>query len=244
VNHKSILIKQDGFYLVDWDTDTNLPSSQAKINDRLSSYFAIFSEFDENLTIGTFLNLLGEFSTEVNAVFNGYLSGADFNLFLKEAEYDAEKPPVIDWVELAWKVRMIASTDMTIVDIMPNLLGITQIVGSESDVVTELDYVRLRDICQFKIVEQTALDIPDAKTFQIAVEAERRWTLFDIISGFLSEISKFGSPSDKEALLADLNLEAKMSFTELLEYVDEIENLHDEIEQDNTGDLLDDSDDD
>ena len=139
---------------------------------------------------------------------------------------------------------MIASTDMTIVDIMPNLLGITQIVGSESDVVTELDYVRLRDICQFKIVEQTALDIPDAKTFQIAVEAERRWTLFDIISGFLSEISKFGSPSDKEALLADLNLEAKMSFTELLEYVDEIENLHDEIEQDNTGDLLDDSDDD
>lgn len=244
MDHKSILIKQDGFYQVDWDTETNLPSAQVRIDTRLSGSFAIFAEFDENLTIGTFLKLLGEFSTEVNTIFNGYLNGVDFNLFLKEAEAISEKPPVIDWVELAWKVRMVASTDMTIIDIMPNLLGITQIIGSDSDVVTELDYIRLRDICQFSIVEQTALDIPSDQTFQIAVEAERRWTLFDIISGFLAEISKFGSPSDKNDLLTDLNLEAKMSFTELLEYVDEIENLHDEIEQDNTGDLLDDNDDD
>ena len=243
MNHTSILIKQDGFYRVDWDVETNLQLAQTKISTGLAGSFASFTEFDENITIGTFLTLLGQFNTEINTIFTAYLNGVDFTLFLAEVDQSPEKPPVLDWVELAWKVNMVATSDMTIIDIVPDLLGITQIIGRESDAVLELEYVRLRDLCQFKIVEQTALDIPSDQTFQIAVEAERRWTLFDIISGFLAQISKFGSPSDKETLLTDLNLEAKMSFVELLDYVDEIEQIHDEIAQDNSGDLLDEDED-
>lgn len=244
MNHKSILIKHDGFYQVDWDVETNLQLAQTKLEVRLADSFAIFAEFDENITIGTFLKLLGQFSLEINTIFVSYLKGVDFGLFLAEADRSPEKPPALDWVELAWKVNMVAAADMTIIDIVPDLLGITQIIGSESDAVLDLEYVRLHDMCQFTIVEQTALDIPSDQTFQIAVEAERRWTLFDIISGFLTQISKFGSPSDKNALLTDLNLEAKMSFVELLDYVDEIEQIHDEIAHDSSGDLLDDDDND
>ena len=241
--HKSILIKQDGFYLVDWDLTTNQPTNQTQITGRLSSFFGYFAEFDENITIKTFLEVLGDFTDEINQVFDGYLNGVDFDLFLQETQILSVKSPAIDYVELAWKVRMIAASDMTILDIVPNILGISAIQGSDSDVVTELDFIRLRDICQFTICEQTALDIPDDRTYQIAVEAERRWTLFDIISGFLSEISRYGSPDDKQQMIDELNKESKLSFSELMEYVEEMELLKKEIELDNTDDLLDDDDD-
>jgi hypothetical protein len=244
VLHKSILIKQDGFYLVDWDLETNQPTGQTPIAGRLSSFFGYFAEFDENITIKTFLEILGDFSDEINQVFNGYLNEIDFDLFLQETKILPIKPPAIDYIEIAWKVRMIAAADMTILDIIPNILGISLIQGSDSDVVTELDFIRLRDICQFNICEQTALDIPNDRTYQIAVEAERRWTLFDIISGFLFEISKYGSPEDKQTMIDELNKESKLSFSELMDYVDEMEQLKDEIEKDSQSDLLDDDEDD
>jgi hypothetical protein len=244
VLHKSILIKTDGFYLVEWDPETGQPINQTRITGRLSSHFGSFAEFDDEVTVGDLLLTIGDFADEVNLIFNGYLSEVDFDLFLQEAYMASIKQPAIDYIELAWKVRMIAASDMTILDIVPNLLGVSTIVGSDSDVITELDFVMLRDLCKFVICEQTALDIPNDRTYQIAVEAERRWTLFDIISGFLLEIARYGSPEEKQYMIDELNKESKLSFTELMEYVDEIEELSKEIEAESPDDLLDDEDDD
>ncbi len=243
VIHKSILIKSDGLYLVNWDPETNQQIDQIRINGRISTYFANFAEFDEEVTVGDFISVLGDFTDEINTIFNGYLNEIDFDLFLQEAYLIPNKPPAIDYIELAWKVRMIAASDMTILDIVPNILGVSTIVGSDSDVITDLDFVMLRDLCKFIICEQTALDIPNNRTYQIAVEAERRWTLFDIIAGFLSEISRYGSPEEKQYMIDELNKESKLSFTELMDYVDEIEELSKEIEAESSDDLLDDDDD-
>lgn len=242
--HKSILIKSDGFYQVDWDPETGQPIKETSITGRLSSYFGNFAEFDNEVTVGNLLLILGEFADEVNLIFNGYLNEVDFDLFLQEAYMASIKQPSLDYIELAWKVRMTASSDMTILDIVPNLLGVSTIVGSDSDVITDLDFIMLRDLCKFVICEQTALDIPNDQTYEIAVEAERRWTLFDIISGFLLEIARYGSPEEKEYMIDELNKEAKLSFTELMEYVDEIEELSKEIEIGSPDDFLDDEDDD
>jgi len=244
VIHKSILIKSDGFYQVDWDPETGQPIKETSITGRLSSYFGNFAEFDNEVTVGNLLLILGEFADEVNLIFNGYLNEVDFDLFLQEAYMASIKQPALDYIELAWKVRMTASSDMTILDIVPNLLGVSTIVGSDSDVITDLDFIMLRDLCKFVICEQTALDIPNDQTYEIAVEAERRWTLFDIISGFLLEIARYGSPEEKEYMIDELNKEAKLSFTELMEYVDEIEELSKEIEIGSPDDFLDDEDDD
>jgi len=243
VIHKSILIKSDGFYQVDWDPETGQPIKETSITGRLSSYFGNFAEFDNEVTVGNLLLILGEFADEVNLIFNGYLNEVDFDLFLQEAYMASIKQPSLDYIELAWKVRMTASSDMTILDIVPNLLGVSTIVGSDSDVITDLDFIMLRDLCKFVICEQTALDIPNDQTYEIAVEAERRWTLFDIISGFLLEIARYGSPEEKEYMIDELNKEAKLSFTELMEYVDEIEELSKEIEIGSPDDFLDDEDD-
>lgn len=242
--HKSILIKQDGLYLINWDPETNQPMSETLISGKISTFFSYFAEFDEEVTVKSFLENLGKFSDEINQVFNGYLNEIDFDLFLQEASLLSVKSPSIDYIELAWKVRMIAASDMTILDIIPHIIGITEIKGTDSDVVTELDFIGLRDLCGFTICEQTAIDIPNDKTYQIAVEAERRWTLFDIISGFLGEISKYGSPSEKQQMIDELNKEAKLSFSELMEYVDEIEQFSEEIESGDIDDLLDDDEDD
>ena len=91
--HKSILIKQDGFYLVDWDLTTNQPTNQTQITGRLSSFFGYFTEFDENITIKTFLEVLGDFTDEINQVFDGYLNGVDFDLFLQETQILSVKSP-------------------------------------------------------------------------------------------------------------------------------------------------------
>ena len=242
--HKSILIKSDGFYQVDWDPETGQPIKETSITGRLSSYFGNFAEFDNEVTVGNLLLILGDFADEVNLIFNGYLNEVDFDLFLQEVYMASTKQPSLDYIELAWKVRMTASSDMTILDIVPNLLGVSTIVGSDSDVITDLDFIMLRDLCKFVICEQTALDIPNDQTYEIAVEAERRWTLFDIISGFLLEIARYGSPEEKEYMIDELNKEAKLSFTELMEYVDEIEELSKEIEIGSPDDFLDDEDDD
>jgi hypothetical protein len=244
VIHKSILIKQNGFYSVEWDLETNQPSSETQVTGRLSNFFGHFAEFDENITVGNLMLILGDFSDEINLIFNGYLNGVDFDLFLQESMVIPTSIPSIDYIELAWKVKMIAASDMTIIDIVPNIFGVSEIVGSDSDVITDLDFVQLRNLCKFNICEQTALDIPDDRTYQIAVEAEKRWTLFDIISGFLSEISRYGSPEEKQYMIDELNKESKLSFSELMDYVDEVEELSKEIEADKSGDLLDDDDDD
>ena len=242
--HKSILIKQNGFYSVDWDLETNQPTTETQVTERLSSFFGYFAEFDENITVGNLMLILGDFSDEINLIFNGYLNGVDFDLFLQESMVSPTSTPSIDYIELAWKVKMIAASDMTIIDIVPNIFGVSEIVGSDSDVITDLDFVQLRNLCKFNICEQTALDIPDDRTYQIAVEAEKRWTLFDIISGFLCEIARYGSPEEKQYMIDELNKEAKLTFSELMDYVDEIEELSKEIDSDNLGDRLDDDDDD
>lgn len=242
--NKSISIKQTGFYLIDWDPETNVPIAQTKIVGSLAPYFGYFSEFDEDVTLKNLIDALSEFIDEINNIFIGYLGGVDFELFVEESLIMSTHAPSIDFIELAWKVRMITTPDMTILDIVPNLLGVTEIRGSDSDVITELDFIKLRDLCPFIIYEQTALDVPSPKTYQIAVEAERRWTLFDIISGVLSELSKYGSPEDKSVMIDELNKESKLSFSELLDYVDEIEQLSETIETGNPEDLLDDDDDD
>ena len=242
--HKSILIKSDGFYLVDWDPETGQPINETRLTGRLSSHFGNFAEFDNDVTVGDLLLVIGDFADEINLIFNGYLNEIDFDMFLQEAYMASIKQPAIDYIELAWKVRMIASSDMTILDIVPNLLGVSTIAGSDSDVITDLDFVMLRDLCKFTICEQTALDIPNDQTYQIAVESERRWTLFDIISGFLLEISRYGSPEEKQYMIDELNKESKLSFSELMEYVDEIEELSKEIEIGSPDDFLDDEDDD
>ena len=242
--HKSILIKSDGFYLVDWDPETGQPINETRLTGRLSSHFGNFAEFDNDVTVGDLLLVIGDFADEINLIFNGYLNEIDFDMFLQEAYMASIKQPAIDYIELAWKVRMIASSDMTILDIVPNLLGVSTIAGSDSDVITDLDFVMLRDLCKFTICEQTALDIPNDQTYQIAVESERRWTLFDIISGFLLEIARYGSPEEKQYMIDELNKESKLSFSELMEYVDEIEELSKEIEIGSPDDFLDDEDDD
>jgi hypothetical protein len=244
VIHKSILIKSDGFYLVDWDPETGQPINETRLTGRLSSHFGNFAEFDNDVTVGDLLLVIGDFADEINLIFNGYLNEIDFDMFLQEAYMASIKQPAIDYIELAWKVRMIASSDMTILDIVPNLLGVSTIAGSDSDVITDLDFVMLRDLCKFTICEQTALDIPNDQTYQIAVESERRWTLFDIISGFLLEIARYGSPEEKQYMIDELNKESKLSFSELMEYVDEIEELSKEIEIGSPDDFLDDEDDD
>lgn len=241
--NKSILIKSTGFYLVDWDSDTGQQIRQTLIGDKLSPYFAYFTEFDEDVTIKQFLEVLGKFTDEINLIFTGYLGGVDFDLFLQESLILSTNQPSLDYVELAWKVRMINSSDMTILDIIPNLIGVTQLNSSDSDIITELDFVKLRDICSFIISEQTAIDIPNPKTYQIAIEAERRWALFDIISSFLGEIAKYGSPEEKSQMIDELNKEAKLSFFELMDYIDEMEELSEVIERDTPEDLLDDDED-
>jgi len=60
----------------------------------------------------------------------------------------------------------------------------------------------------------------------------------------LGEIAKYGSPEDKQHMIDELNKESKLSFSELMEFVDEMEQLKEEIDNEKTGDLLDDDDDD
>ena len=72
--HKSILIKQNGFYSVDWDLETNQPTTETQVTERLSSFFGYFAEFDENITVGNLMLILGDFSDEINLIFNGYLN--------------------------------------------------------------------------------------------------------------------------------------------------------------------------
>lgn len=241
--NKTILITSTGFYLVDWDPETSMQRGQTRLLGSLVPYFGYFTEFDEGVTVKNFIEAIGEFDEEIDRVFSGYLRGVEFNLFLQEALIMPTSELSMDYIELSWKVKMISAPDMIVLDIIPNMIGVTEINGSTSDVITELDFIKLRNICQFVISEQTALDIPNPKTNQIVIETERRWTLFDIISGFLSEISKYGSPEEKSQMIDELNKESKLSFLELLEYVDEIESLSETIENEDPEDLLDDDDD-
>ena len=96
--HKSILIKSDGFYLVDWDPETGQPISETRLTERLSSYFGNFAEFDNDVTVGDLLLVIGEFVDEINLIFNGYLNEIDFDMFLQEA-YMASitQPAIVQW---------------------------------------------------------------------------------------------------------------------------------------------------
>jgi hypothetical protein len=133
---------------------------------------------------------------------------------------------------------------MTLLDIIPTLIGVRELTDTDLDEIHDLDFVRLRDICQFKICAATALDIPNPETYEISVAAEKRWTLFEIISGILSELSKYGTPLQKLEVIEDLNSASKISFSDLLAYMDELETTNNEGFFGLSGDSLDDDEDD
>ena len=241
---ESILIGSNGFYLINWDQSTGEQKSKVQIKNQLARYLGAYAEFDEKTTLGTFICLLNDFADEVEYIFNYYLNGVEFNEFFQESLLEPITPPEIDFIDLAWNVRLIISSDLTIIDFIPTLIGVKELPEVDLDEIYDLDFIRLRDMCQFKLCAATAIDIPNSESHEVVVSAERRWTLFEIISGVLQEISKYGNPQDKLEIIEDLKSSSKISFSDLLEYIDDLETNKRDDFPGLTGDDLDEDDDD
>ena len=69
---KSILIRANGFYLVEWDQQTGNQVAQVQIKHQLARHLGAYAEFDETATVGTFIYLLNDFVDEVEYIFNYY----------------------------------------------------------------------------------------------------------------------------------------------------------------------------
>ena len=239
----SILIKANGFYLIEWDSETGTQISSKQIKNQISKYLSAYAEFDESATVGNFLYLLNDFADETEYIFSSYLNGVDFNEFLKESLTESTKPQELDFIDLVWNVRIIVSEEMNILDILPTMIGVKELKEDpEMDEIHDLDFIELRDIAHLKICAATSFDVPDPNTYQIGVSAEKRWTLYEIISGFLSEISKHGSPADRLLKISEITEESKMSLDELLEYMEELESSN--FDLGNSGIILEDDDED
>lgn len=185
-------------------------------------------EFEDGVRVRDFLNLLKKHEVHVNLVFCGYLGDAKLADFLAELDHkpDPESATEIEVVEFFWDVELEPLTESEFEELAefkimkrPSIRGISAGSEEEADdnIIFENEFdlaiIALRNFADKhisinKYVEYAAFDDIAEPMPNILLDGEMDWTLMDIISAFLTEISYYGTPEDQKVIHDEIMKEA------------------------------------
>jgi hypothetical protein len=220
-----VYIKKDGIYYRQFNKETK-EESFSNIESHMAYYLQDIVSIDEDVTVEDLMNVLMQYEEQVDVLFMGHTRGFKLKPFFDNMNEEAPEGVGItdlDFIEFHWE------TDYTVYDkevdgedAGSNFhcgVGFSGIDDSVKENTTEKSRyysMSLSPLNRWKelpmkinnefIIEQfeknSETGVYERK---VIMDSERDMTLYELIGGFLHEISWHGYPEDKEEVVSSLN---------------------------------------
>lgn len=218
-----------------------------KMDKSISWFLPYQVELDRNFTVEDMIRLLHKYEEHINIIFSGYLQDSKISDFIRELD---EKPDddyikKISYIEFYWDIDLFPLEDTEFaefkVELYRSFRGVYPDDGDPNEALItfdefiDLDLIALRNFKKVKlqlndIAEFISLDIGNSMASSI-LDGQLTWTVFDVISAFLSEISIYGKPEEqkkfREEIIKEIeeleNTQGTIEIKDLFEYLDSLD---------------------
>lgn len=209
-----IIIYKDKITATQFETELNdwIEYDITTLNQPLAKYFNRYVYIKEDVTVEDFMNHLERYEAEIDICFAGYNNEVPLRLFLEEMREEPKEGIGSDYsdVELVWQGEILNNT----IGIFGHLLAFlseekTNEVGEENATPINLNWLPINvwKHCKFTasdIIMINNLGTIDDLQDELFFEGYRHWTLFEIISNFLTDITFNGTPEQRNKIASQL----------------------------------------
>jgi hypothetical protein len=178
----------------------------SKLDGTILKYLNRVVEVKPDVTIEDFMKHLERYEMAIDYCFSDYLKGHPFRLFLddmnlRESETDLEE------IELCWEGEII-NEDFIMIGYLRGWISDEKIkeLGPEYEFPQEVNFIPIHvwKNCLFRLNDNIIINhLGDEETLEkeVVFAGIYSWTLYEVISKFLEELSLNGSPNERDELL-------------------------------------------
>lgn len=213
-----VKFKKDGLYCKEYDENGNT-SKWARAGGPIYIYFQSIVELDKKLTLGDLMNTLIRYEADIDAMFMGCTRGKRLRPYYEEMlQASTNKRTDLSHVEVGWVADYYKADNFNHESEL--YLGL-QVSGiskkSEEATYHSLSRASLNDWKHLKMELHDELIINEfiaghatetGRTDMHMVtlmEAKKQVTLYDLLSGFLTELTMYGYPEQRMERIMDIN---------------------------------------
>lgn len=212
-----------------------------------SWYLPYFIELERNITVADLVTHLAKHKDIIDLVFCGYMSDVKMEELAKELDFEPEAELDINkelsYIELYWNTELTPLDDEVDgvefnIEQWPAFRGIYSADIDEVSVFEnnfDLSLIALRNFKNKKLVIDEFVEFMDLDTESPSQETlftgQKSWTLFDLIVGFLTEVTLHGNPDSQRFIKEDIekdiaeleNTQSIITSVELFDYLDSLD---------------------
>ena len=198
-----LTIKKDAI----WAEIFDFPNKE-HINKPIKSIFRHLNDIatiDKGVTFGDILKHLSKEKEDVNKFFSSNMGNFDFNLFLKELGNKPKEKTNIKTLVLKRHFDTPLRKNHEMYSFV-NIYGVTGKDITKRSNTYAIDMLELSALKDIPIALNYNIEIYDngIKSPKVLLKAKTQFTLYEIISCILYEISFYGSPKDRDLFKDDL----------------------------------------
>lgn len=223
---------KEGIFFNEWNDNVMKTQTVNLIEERISlrNFYSHFVSFDDNLSVGDFINHLYTYRLDIEKDFCSYMGHYKLRPFFVEASKESKfhkkyDISAVSRYELYWNndVSYTYDGDGDIVINGPKYLdfqvfgqGINRLYDPKDDDSMEhysLSHVPLRNWKHLPLVLNEDFEIIEVIRSEMQqrlyFSGKKRFTVFDAISGFLNELTMNGTPSEQKKMYAEFARETR-----------------------------------
>lgn len=249
--NKVIIDKQKIYYATFKEDEKKwIKQDIARLENPFSWYLPYTVEIEKKVTVKDILLHLKRHENHVSLIFCGYLGDAKLDDFIREVnvEPDLDFKEKIELIEFYWNAELEPLPEENgfgefAIHNNPSIRGVNTIQAGQSEIDEDFDeevdlsLVALRNYANDVVtvnsyVEYATLEELTEPLPNVLMDGEIKWTLFNLISTLLTEISFYGTPEDQKMVREDIireeeemvNAEVVIEHPELISYLDGLTN--------------------
>lgn len=208
---QKLIIYKDKITITKWEETSKSWAEYdiSKLDGPITKYFNRITEIKDDVTVEDFMFHLERHEAIIDYCFCGYLNDVPFKLYLNEVYKDSEESD-LEEIELVWEGEII-NKDLAMVGYLRGWLSKKRIeeIGEQFDEPLDISFMPLPmwKKCRLSLNESMMIsDYGEIDNIEqnVIYEGFCRWTLFEVISNFLCEISLAGNPDEVRKLHSEL----------------------------------------
>ena len=209
--NRKIIIYKDKITSTDWDKESGtwVEKNIAHTSGSIPKYFNRVVEVHPDVTVYDFMKHLETYESVIDYFFSDFSKEIPLRLFLNELEKDAPESDLED-VELFWEGEIIEA-GLSVTGYLRGWLPESKVkeLGEEYDIPRMVNFLPINTWKNCKFMLSEYLPIIDFGSNEeirneLVFEGLYRWTLFEVISNFIAELSN-GSPiEDRDKLFSEM----------------------------------------
>lgn len=211
---QKIIIYKDKITLNQWESDKNdwVENDIKTLGGPITKHFSTYVIIKEDVTVEDFFNHLEYYEKDIDYCFSGYNNDVPLRLFLDEMRQEIEDDKKGDFsdVELIWQGEILNNTFCLFGHVLAFLSDKKiEEIGEENNVPHDIGLLPINcwKDCLFYINEVVLINnlgTVDELTDELVFEGYHYWTLFEVISRFMSAISLNGTPEERNKLASQI----------------------------------------